>query len=79
MKAPGTPKRTTLPWPRTSADVVASGPLSPKVNTFTSGTWSPTAIVIAVSLSWSWARRPRLPYAAGDPPIVRHPRTVTKL
>src|SRR5208283_3344422 len=49
VKAPGNPKSTTLPWPKTSVEVVVSGPLLPNVNTFTSGTRSPTAIVIRFS------------------------------
>src|SRR6202042_1515513 len=51
VKAPGTPKSTTLPEPRTSRAVVAWGPFSPDVHTLTSGTRSPTAMAMPALLS----------------------------
>ncbi len=80
VKAPGTPKSTTLPWPNTSAEVVASGPLSPNVHTFTSGTLSPTAIVIRCLLRWSWFSSPsRSRSRSGCHTPGRHPQSVTEL
>src|ERR1700727_2500782 len=49
VNAPGTAKRTTLPFPSTSAEVVASGPFSLNVSTFQSAPLSPTEIAMGIA------------------------------